>query len=449
LGVGVDRATGRRRRQFRRLVLLVLLTLLVTSASVPPETAFDLQLAPFVAGKRFNWIDWETSAVSGEVAWRLQELTTPDHQQLHSSLLGGKGEVLAYLDRQRQIGELENRVRTEVAQLPQPGPVAPFEGSPILQPMVESLESELESLKGEQQAAATQVERIMASQVSQVLAEEGLGRVSVKGLSADSSTVLPPVAFRFSDLPTYLVVSPRDEIRIYRGIFLLPDIPDSQRTRIESAIEARLDVSALVVDVGGIGSWPTMVINDASLPSRLDIVAHEWAHTYLFFQPLGMHYDDNRDLTTMNETVASIVGGEVADLVIKRYYPELLPPPPPVDDGPVQENLAPYADFNQAMRRIRVHVDELLSQGRVSDAEAYMEAERQELVAAGYNLRRLNQAYFAFYGSYATSPASVDPIGPWMRQLRARSGSLKAFLDKVARMRRLDDLLRAVDAGGS
>ena len=101
------------------------------------------------------------------------------------------------------------------------------------------------------------------------------------------------------------------------------------------------------------------------------------------------------------------------------------------------------------MRRIRVHVDELLSQGRVSDAEAYMEAERQELVAAGYNLRRLNQAYFAFYGSYATSPASVDPIGPWMRQLRARSGSLKAFLDKVARMRRLDDLLRAVDAGGS
>jgi hypothetical protein len=91
----------------------------------------------------------------------------------------------------------------------------------------------------------------------------------------------------------------------------------------------------------------------------------------------------------------------------------------------------------------------LLSQGRVSDAEAYMESERQALVAAGYNLRRLNQAYFAFHGSYATGPASVDPIGPWMRQLRAQSGSLKAFVDEVARMRRLDDLLQAVDADGS
>jgi hypothetical protein len=78
-----------------------------------------------------------------------------------------------------------------------------------------------------------------------------------------------------------------------------------------------------------------------------------------------------------------------------------------------------------------------------------MEAERQQLVAAGYHLRRLNQAYFAFHGSYATSPASVDPIGPWMRQLRAQSGSLKAFLDEVARMRRLDDLVQAVDASGS
>jgi hypothetical protein len=97
------------------------------------------------------------------------------------------------------------------------------------------------------------------------------------------------------------------------------------------------------------------------------------------------------------------------------------------------------------MRRIRLHVDELLAQGRVEEAETYMEAERQKLVAQGYNLRRLNQAYFAFHGSYATSPASVDPIGPWLRQLRARNGSLKAFLDQVSRMRSLDDLLQVLE----
>jgi hypothetical protein len=100
------------------------------------------------------------------------------------------------------------------------------------------------------------------------------------------------------------------------------------------------------------------------------------------------------------------------------------------------------------MRRIRLHVDELLAKGRVVEAEDYMEQERQKLVAAGHRLRRLNQAYFAFHGSYATSPASVDPIGPWLRQLRAQSGSLKGFLDQVSRMRSLEDLLRAVGESG-
>ena len=76
---------------------------------------------------------------------------------------------------------------------------------------------------------------------------------------------------------------------------------------------------------------------------------------------------------------------------------------------------------------------------------AAMEAERKKLVEAGHNLRRLNQAYFAFHGSYATSPASVDPIGPWLRQLRAQSGSLKAFLETASQLRSLDDLLDVLE----
>jgi len=38
----------------------------------------------------------------------------------------------------------------------------------------------------------------------------------------------------------------------------------------------------------------------------------------------------------------------------------------------------------------------------------------------------------------------VDPIGPWLHRLRAQSGSLKAFVDRAARMTSLDDLLRAI-----
>lgn len=310
----------------------------------------------------------------------------------------------------------------------------------MLSPSVAPLERELNELRRQQAAAAPRVERIMAAQVSQVLADEGLGQ---------GDQTWPPVTFRFNDLPTYLIISPRDEIRMYRSVYMLPDVPETERASLEAAIESQLDVSALVVDVGGVGSWPTMVIDNASLHSLLDIVAHEWTHTYLFFRPLGQHYSDSRDLTTINETVASLVGGEVADLVIARYYPELVPPPvapPPAEPkAPVEADQPEGENFNQAMRRIRLHVDKLLAEGRVPEAEAYMETERQKLVAAGHNLRRLNQAYFAFHGSYATSPASVDPIGPWIRQLRAKSGSLKAFLDRVAQMRNLDDLLLALE----
>ena len=427
------------RRRLRRVLLLTLLALILTTASIPSEKAFDLQLSPFVDDGRFDWVGWETNAVLEEAAWWLRGRPLSDDTRSEINLEDGREEVLAFLDRQRAIAELEHRIRNEIAQLPQPSPASPFEGAPILPPSVVSLERDLDELRRQQEAAAPRVERFVAAQVAQVLADEGIGR----------SRIWPPVTFRFNDMPTYLVISPRDEIRNYRGIYMLPDIPETDRAALEAAVEEALDVSALVNNVGGVGSWPTMVIDNSSLRSLLDIVAHEWTHTYLLLRPLGLRYDDSRDLTTMNETVASIVGGEVGDLVLARYYPGLLPPPvtPPVaaTEPPAEAQTSAREDFNQAMRRIRLRVDELLAEGHVEEAEAYMEAERQKLVAQGYNLRRLNQAYFAFHGSYATSPASVDPIGPWLRQLRAESGSLKTFLDQASRMQSLDDLLRTLE----
>jgi hypothetical protein len=417
------------RPRLRRILLLITLALILTAASVPPETAFDLRLSPLITGQRFDWIGWEAGVLLEETDWWVRG------RPVSGDEASQKAEVLAFLDRERQVAELEDRLRGEVAQLPGFRLASPA-GRPADLPLsVVSLQRQLDELRRQQGAAAPRVERILAAQVSQVLAAEGLGHGDLVWL---------PVTFRFIDPPTYLVISPRAEIRQYRGIYLLPDAPDAERASLEAAIEAQLNVSALVDDVGGIGSWPTMVINTTSLRSLLDIVAHEWTHTYLFLRPLGMHYSDSRDLTTINETVASIVGGEIADLAIARYYPELAPPPAKAAEIPSAAGNSDREDFNQAMRRIRLHVDELLATGRVSEAETYMEAERQKLVAKGYYLRRLNQAYFAFHGSYATSPTSVDPIGPWLRRLRVRSGSLKAFVDRAAGMRSLDDLLRTL-----
>jgi hypothetical protein len=103
------------------------------------------------------------------------------------------------------------------------------------------------------------------------------------------------------------------------------------------------------------------------------------------------------------------------------------------------------------MHTTRVHVDELLAAGKVEEAEAYMEARRQVFYDQGYRfLRKLNQAYFAFYGAYADEPggaAGEDPVGGAVRALRARSGSSLTFLRRMAWMDSYSDLTRALAEG--
>jgi hypothetical protein len=63
-------------------------------------------------------------------------------------------------------------------------------------------------------------------------------------------------------------------------------------------------------------------------------------------------------------------------------------------------------------------------------------------------LRKLNQAYFAFYGAYADIPggaAGEDPVGPAVRELRAESPTLAEFIYKISRMTSYDDLLEATN----
>jgi len=194
-----------------------------------------------------------------------------------------------------------------------------------------------------------------------------------------------------------------------------------------------------------------MVIDNASLPWILNTIAHEWTHNYLAFRPLGWHYFDDNDTVTLNETVASIVGDEIGGKVLKRYYPDQVPPrkrPSEVRPLHIPELAPPRFDFNREMRRVRLRVDELLAQGRVAEAEAFMEEQRRRFVAHGYALRKLNQAYFAFHGSYATAPSAVDPIGPKMTRLRRASPSLRAFLETASRFTSVEDLDRALEEVG-
>jgi hypothetical protein len=263
-------------------------------------------------------------------------------------------------------------------------------------------------------------------------------------------TPIPSVLYHTTPLPKALIVSPRDTIRQDVNISLLANLSLEQISTLEEKISKALNVSVLVVDIGGVGIYPTMVQSTSNLNWVVDTVAHEWTHNFLTFRPLGWNYETNAQLRTMNETTASIVGNEVGAQVISKYYPEFQPASSNQQNSmkaagiPLQTSTF---DFNQEMHATRVKVDELLKEGKIDEAESYMEQRRQEFVAHGYMIRKLNQAYFAFYGAYADVPggaAGEDPVGPAVRELRKQSGTLSDFLNQISWMSSFDQLQKAV-----
>jgi hypothetical protein len=252
-------------------------------------------------------------------------------------------------------------------------------------------------------------------------------------------------------LPQALIVSPRDIIRQDNNISLLPDLTLDQEVALEERVDENLNVSSLVVGVGGIGVYPTMVMQTSDLNWLTEVIAHEWVHNYLTLRPLGLSYLNSPELRTMNETAASIAGKEIGRALIERYYPELLPPPPPAQETSPQAQPTPQPpafDFRREMHETRLMVDQLLAHGYVDDAERFMEERRQFFWENGYRIRKLNQAYFAFYGAYADQPggaAGADPVGGAVRALRESSPSLAAFLQRIAWMSSFEQLQRAVE----
>jgi hypothetical protein len=308
----------------------------------------------------------------------------------------------------------------------------------IVQPGLEVASNAREIERTRERLAAIQpyVETILEEQEAVILAELGL---DVGGLS------MPPVSFHLTRLPLSVIVSPRQTIRQDASIQLDPNLTLEQQVSLENQLEGSLGVSALVVPLGGIGTYPTMVQENSSLAWLAEVIAHEWAHNYLFFRPLGFVYemeiDTSPEVRTMNETAASLFGKAVSLLVLERYYPDLLPPPssPP----PATESSPPAFDFRAEMHATRIKVDALLAQGEVDEAEAYMEARRQVFWDHGYRIRRLNQAYFAFYGAYAAEPggaAGADPVGEAVRAFWERSASPAEFLKQIGWIRSVEQL---------
>jgi len=323
----------------------------------------------------------------------------------------------------------------------------------------ELLRKQRDELIARQTELAPFAESILQGQLSEALAELGL---------TTAGQPIPQVLYHTTPTPRALIVSPRDKIVQIANISILPTLTLDDQISLEDKVADSLDVSTLVVPVGGVGVYPTMVMETSDLPWMISTVAHEWTHNYLNLRPLGLNYSTTPELRTMNETAANIVGDEVGLLVVQTYYPEFLAshastawlfeatplsapsnltflnmpflPSNGLDDPPA-------FDFRAEMRETRVTADELLAQGKIEEAETYMEGRRQVFWQNGYLLRKLNQAYFAFHGAYADSPggaAGEDPVGPAVRALREQSDSLADFINTISWMTTFDQLLEAI-----
>ncbi|MBT4512115.1 MAG: hypothetical protein HOC20_07910 [Chloroflexi bacterium] len=287
-----------------------------------------------------------------------------------------------------------------------------------------------------------ETERILAKQIRQALINEGI--MNPLDTFLPLKIVLPPVNFEFESPPSLLILSPRDEIRLLRRTTLEADLSTQQKEEIEAQAD-KLGYSSLVVNLGGVGfTYPTMVIESTNIRRTIDRAVEEWFHQYMFFHPLGFLYAldaigwrSGYDIITMNETVAGIVSKEIGAKVYYKYYASESEYPTPPDE--------PVSEFALEMRQIRLAVDEYLAVGQVTEAEEFMRQKQDFLASKGYYIRKLNQAYFAFYGTYADDPSTASPIGQDLQTLRDESSSLREFLNEVKSMTSYEDLKEAAE----
>jgi hypothetical protein len=417
------------RKAYRLSMVILLAVLILGSSDLPPGDTVGRARA-FTRPVEFDYVSWTLNALGvklSQLALGTSKYISPENESQV---------VLDYLDLLRNIQQAESQLNDI------------YTDPNIDDPEVSSsaLREEIDALLDHRERLEPLAESVLQDQLSSIAAELG---ISLGGQP------IPPILFRTTPPPDALIISPRNVIQQDANISIRPDLTVDQHAELEGQVDQALDVSSLVVGIGGIGIYPTMVMQTTDINWLAEVVAHEWVHNFLTLRPLGVSYLSGAELRTMNETTAAIAGKEIGRLLIERYYPEFLPPPPPPEepggeepgDEPDDPPPPPVFDFRAEMRETRVNADRLLEEGKVEEAETYMELRRRFFWDHGYHIRKLNQAYFAFYGAYADQPggaAGEDPVGAAVRAMRAHSSSLVEFLNRISLMWSYEQLQREV-----
>lgn len=414
-------------RRLRRLSITVALSLFLLSMGngALHLSPIERAAAPYL----YDLFTWEISHLPDKWLYKLWDLMPWNSRSRDERLK----ELLEFFEIEAQIKPLEQDLAKLGALTASPhgnpgtgGTTHSVEGD-------EALLERLDHLRRKRSKMKPGVEETLESEVSAILSQEGLSwRIGL---------IFPPVDVALSSPPRVLVVSPRDRIDRIKTVLLKPNMKVEAMEELEERIFREQNLAALVEDIGGVATYPTIVEEDASLRHAANLAAHEWLHTYWFFRPLGWNFWSSDQMTTLNETAADLAGRELGKRVYAAITGERLPEPPPGElrsSGEARAPLPPREpdgggfDFGQEMRTTRLRVDELLVQERIEEAEGYMEERRKLFVENGFFIRKLNQAFFAFHGTYAASPASVSPIGGEVERVRSATESIGEFIRTMA-----------------
>ena len=399
------------------ILSLIILTLIITTSNWYPIVSSD-SIRRYTRSFEFDYIGWEFAA-----GWDKFSLFSigPAHHLNNIQQRKIIGDYFRLLNSSNELQQMISEIYSD--------PLVSSPGEKALQ-----LENELNKISHLLNIQKHIAESVLQHQISQTLKTLGI---------TDIGTPFPPILFQTTKLPKQLIISPRETIKQEKSISLRADISLNEIIKLENDVEENLNYSTLVVPIGGIGTYPTMVINTMDLKYLIETVAHEWIHNYLSLRPLGIRYASSQVLRTMNETTANIGGNEISQAVIETFYTDLIEitqilPRTFQTSFPNKKLIQIQSfDFSKEMYQTRIKVDDLLAEGKIEKAEQFMESQRLYFWKNGYQIRKLNQAYFAFHGAYADEPFSAagkDPVGYDVRLFRGRQASLSSFIRKISWM---------------
>ena len=129
-------------------------------------------------------------------------------------------------------------------------------------------------------------------------------------------------------------------------------------------------------------------------------------------------------MNEINETLANIFGKEISKKICRNELYKIY-----CENTELTTTTNKNFDYDFFMKETRKNVDLLLKNNNILEAEKYMEEKRKKLENKGILIRKINQAWFAFHGTYTDSPTSVSPVFSILKKIQEDTENMKEFID--------------------